>query len=189
MGRPLQFDAEAAVEAAMRLFWRDGYAGTTPQALTTELGIGRGSLYHSFESKHNLFVLSLARYTSWRAEFLSANFIGKASVRAQVRQAVEVLTGLGDHDRGCLLVNASAELGGTDPVVAVAAEGLFTLMEDVFRDAIRRGQVQGEFDPTRDASAGASGLLATVIGASVLLKAKTDERRVARTITARLEAL
>lgn len=173
----------------MGVFWRNGYTGTTPQALTTELGIGKGSLYYTFESKHNLFVLSLARYKSWRTEFLSTNFSGSAPVRTQLRKAVEVLTGYGDHDRGCLLVNASAELGGDDQVVTDVAEGLFAAIEDTFRDAIRHGQREGEFEQARDAEAEASGLLTTVIGTSLLLKARTDQRRVARTIDAKLKGL
>ncbi|MFC4942963.1 hypothetical protein [Pseudonocardia sp. GCM10023141] len=32
-GRPLQFDGDAAVDAAVEIFWRKGYATTTPQQL------------------------------------------------------------------------------------------------------------------------------------------------------------
>ncbi|MEV6373369.1 TetR/AcrR family transcriptional regulator [Micromonospora musae] len=189
MGRPMQFDAEAAIETAMGLFWRNGYAATTPQALTTELGIGKGSLYNTFDSKHNLFVLSLARYSAWRMKFLAENFSSAAPVRLQLREAMKVLTGYGDHDRGCLLVNAAAELGSADAAVTEVSEALFVGIEDAFRQAIQRGQRDGELDATRDADTEAGALLSTVIGLSLLLKARTDQSRVLRIIDATVERL
>ncbi|MEV6865882.1 TetR/AcrR family transcriptional regulator [Streptosporangium subroseum] len=185
----MQFDAEVAVKAAMGIFWRNGYAATTPQALMTELGIGKGSLYNTFKSKHNLFTLSLARYSAWRMEFLSENFSSRAPVRIQLREAVEVLTGYGDHDRGCLLVNASAELGSTDRAVTDVGEGLFAGIEDAFRAAIQRGQRDGELNTARDPATEAGALLTTVIGTSLLLKSRTDQSRVLRTIDATLKGL
>ena len=189
MGRPMQFDAEVAVETAMGVFWRNGYAATTPQALTTELGIGKGSLYNTFGSKRNLFALSMARYSGWRMAFLSENFSRIAPVRLQLREAVEVLTGYGDHDRGCLLVNAAAELGSADQAVAEVAGSLFAGIEDAFREAIQRGQRDGELNATRDPAAEACALLAMVIGTSLLLKARTHHDRVLRTIDATIEGL
>ncbi|GGO14081.1 TetR family transcriptional regulator [Micromonospora parathelypteridis] len=185
----MQFDADAAVETAMGLFWRNGYAATTPQALTSELGIGKGSLYNTFESKHNLFLLSLARYSAWRMKFLSENFSSAAPVRLQLREAVEVLTGYGDHDRGCLLVNASAELGSADRAVTDVTDGLFVGIEDAFRQAIQRGQRDGELNTVRDAATEAGALLTTVIGTSLLVKARTDQSRVLRIIDATIEDL
>ncbi|MEV6851215.1 TetR/AcrR family transcriptional regulator [Actinoplanes sp. NPDC051411] len=189
MGRPMQFDADAAVESAMQVFWRNGYAATTPQALTAELGIGKGSLYNTFGSKHSLFVRSLARYSTWRTAFLADNFSRPAPVRRQLREAVVALTGYGEHDRGCLLVNASAELGSTDHTVTDISAGLFAGIEDAFRAAIQRGQRDGELAGAIDAGAQASALLTTVIGTSLLLKARTDQRRVRRTIDATIERL
>ncbi|GAB3835943.1 TetR/AcrR family transcriptional regulator [Dactylosporangium cerinum] len=66
MGRPKQFDPDVAVNKAMELFWRKGFAETTPQDLVAELGIGKGSLYSTFFSKRALFDLALQRYVEMR---------------------------------------------------------------------------------------------------------------------------
>jgi AcrR family transcriptional regulator len=39
------------LNAAYRLFVRDGYEGTTVNALIDELGLSKGAFYHHFESK------------------------------------------------------------------------------------------------------------------------------------------
>lgn len=57
-----EFEPEQAVEAALELFWRQGYANTSMQDLVDHLGIGRGSIYDTFGSKHALWVRALTKY-------------------------------------------------------------------------------------------------------------------------------
>lgn len=54
-GRPRQFDADAALAAAMRVFWRHGYAGASIGTLIDAMGISRATLYASFGDKEDLF--------------------------------------------------------------------------------------------------------------------------------------
>jgi AcrR family transcriptional regulator len=54
-GRPRQFDSDAALTAAMRVFWRHGYAGTSIGTLIAAMGISRATLYASFGDKETLF--------------------------------------------------------------------------------------------------------------------------------------
>jgi len=54
-GRPRQFDTEAALVAAMRVFWRHGYAGASIGTLIQAMGISRATMYASFGDKEDLF--------------------------------------------------------------------------------------------------------------------------------------
>ncbi|MEU1590593.1 TetR/AcrR family transcriptional regulator [Micromonospora sp. NPDC005710] len=54
-GRPLTFDRAAALAAATRLFWENGYEGTSINDLTQAMGIRPGSLYAAFGDKRSLF--------------------------------------------------------------------------------------------------------------------------------------
>jgi AcrR family transcriptional regulator len=54
-GRPRQFDRDAALAAAMRIFWRHGYAGASIGTLLEAMRISRATLYASFGDKQTLF--------------------------------------------------------------------------------------------------------------------------------------
>src|SRR3954465_6327852 len=125
MGRPRKFEADEAVDRAMNVFWRHGYAATTPQALLDELGIGKGSFYNTFDSKHGLFTLALERYKNNRLSFLAKTLKPEGPLRDRILSALRELTGLGTHNQGCLMVNSTAELGRSDEELSAIAESLF----------------------------------------------------------------
>src|ERR1700722_20080824 len=62
MARPREFDRDAAVERAMSVFWRKGYAATSTGDLLRAMKIGRQSMYDTFGDKRLLYVDALARY-------------------------------------------------------------------------------------------------------------------------------
>ncbi|HUN30725.1 MAG TPA: TetR/AcrR family transcriptional regulator [Trebonia sp.] len=188
MGRQPKFQQATAVDSAMGVFWRQGYAGTSPQALVDELGIGKGSLYNTFDSKHNLFTLALQGYSAKRLETLTARLSEPEAIRPALRAALTDLTGVGSHRRGCLMVNTVCELAFADATVAELGQGLFGRIEAAFRDAIERGQRSGELR-AGDPSAAAGSLLTTAIGASVLARAGADEEWLSRLIDTAIERL
>jgi AcrR family transcriptional regulator len=56
IGRPRRFDRDAALEAAMFLFWRKGFAATSMNDLCDAMSIGSPSLYAAFGSKEALYL-------------------------------------------------------------------------------------------------------------------------------------
>src|SRR6185437_2189580 len=68
-GRPISFDKEAALEAAMLLFWERGYEGTSMADLTQAMGLNPSSIYAAFGDKNELFHLAVGRYVEIRAQY------------------------------------------------------------------------------------------------------------------------
>ena len=66
-GRPIHFDKDAALEAAMLLFWERGYEGTSMADLTQAMGLNPSSIYAAFGDKQALFQLAAKRYLEKRA--------------------------------------------------------------------------------------------------------------------------
>src|SRR5688572_23622814 len=61
-GRPRAFDAERALDAALKVFWAKGYDGASLDDLTDAMSINRPSLYAAFGNKENLFRRAVDRY-------------------------------------------------------------------------------------------------------------------------------
>ncbi|WP_172382939.1 TetR/AcrR family transcriptional regulator [Streptomyces sp. MNP-20] len=192
MGRPRQFDPETAVDQAMEVFWRKGYAGTTPQDLVDALGIGKGSLYHAFGSKHALFERALRRYRDTQAQRLIALFESEGPVKERLRAALELLVALdlADPDRrGCMAVNTAAELAGTDPAASELVREMFARTESALQALVEEGKRSGEIAPNRNAACVGSLLLNTVVGLRVTARVAEGPEGTHRTIRAVLDLL
>jgi TetR/AcrR family transcriptional regulator, transcriptional repressor for nem operon len=170
MGRRKQFDPEAAVDEAMALFWRKGYGATTPQDLVDHLGIGKGSLYETFQSKRELFSLALQRYADSRVAAVAQILEKPGPVKDRLRTALLKLAhGRGDPPlRGCMAVNTAVELGDSDPEARKAAKAIFDRLEGIFVNLVKEGQTRGEIAASGDPQQIASFLLNTVLGLQVL---------------------
>jgi TetR/AcrR family transcriptional repressor of nem operon len=192
MARPKQFDPEIAVDRAMQVFWRKGYAATTPQDLVDALGIGKGSLYNAFGSKHALFERALVRYRDSQAVLLTGMLEEPGTVRERVRRVLRFLAemDLSDPDRrGCMAVNAAAELAGSDEVAAELVRRMLDRTEGAFRALVEEGQRSGEIAPGRDAAALGSLLLSTVVGLRLLARVAEGPDRLDRVIDAVVDSL
>ncbi|HTN75947.1 MAG TPA: TetR/AcrR family transcriptional regulator [Pirellulaceae bacterium] len=105
-GRPRAFDPEAALEAALQVFWRKGYEGATLPDLTAAMGINRPSLYATFGSKEALFRRALDRYAERRAEYVR-QALAEPTARAAVEHFLRGAAGLqtdAANPPGCLAV-------------------------------------------------------------------------------------
>jgi AcrR family transcriptional regulator len=113
MGRPRGFCEEAALEAAMRVFWAKGYEGATLSDLTEAMGINRSSMYTTFGDKEALFRLAITRYAEGPASYVRKALkepTGRAVVEALLRGALELLAD-SSHPRGCLSVQGALACG------------------------------------------------------------------------------
>src|ERR1700693_157067 len=95
MGRPRGFAENAALEAAMRVFWEKGYEGSTLGDLTGAMGINRSSIYATFGDQEALFRLPMVRYAEGPAAYVRQALeqpTVRAVVEALLRGALEMLT-------------------------------------------------------------------------------------------------
>src|ERR1700685_2343909 len=113
LGRPLGFDPEKALEAALRVFWKKGYQGTALSDLTAAMGINRPSIYATFGNKEALFRKALDRYsarmTGYTAEALKEPTARAVAERLMVGTA-DLLSCPG-NPKGCLMVQGALARG------------------------------------------------------------------------------
>ncbi|MFF5502116.1 TetR/AcrR family transcriptional regulator [Streptomyces roseolus] len=182
MARTKEFDPEAALQAALDLFWARGYEATSMADLVEHLGIGRASLYATFGSKHELYLRAMDRYLETRdpglVEELSAPGPALPAVRALVRRFAAEATAQELRLTGCFVTNSAAELAPRDPAVARRVELSWEQIETLLYAALTRARAQGELPEGRDPRTLSRMLLVLLQGIRVVGKASTDPARV-----------
>jgi AcrR family transcriptional regulator len=153
IGRPRGFDADAALERAMIVFWEQGYEGASLTDLTAAMGITKTSMYAAFGNKEDLFRKALERYEEGPAAYV-ARALRQPTARevatAFLAGSVAASTRPG-CPAGCLGVQgslAAGEAGRTarDTLTAWRDEGRAHL-HDRFRRAVDEGDLPADADP------------------------------------------
>ena len=169
LGRPLGFDPERALEAALRVFWKKGYEGTALSDLTAAMGINRPSIYATFGNKEALFRKALDRYNAKMTGF-TAEALKKPTARAV---AERLMVGTADllscpgNPKGCLMVQGALACGDeADPIrkelISRRATG-----EAALRERFERAKVEGDLPAGADPGDLARYVMAVMHGMSV----------------------
>lgn len=167
MGRPREFDRDAALDTAMHLFWSKGYEGTSLSDLTEALGMSRPTLYAAFGNKEELFRRVCARYAE------SARHLEEACALPTARESVEAfLYGAAENmlhpeHAGCLTVTSG--LAGSDESKAIR-EMLGEVRRatvETWRQRFEQAREEGDLPPDADPTALAHYIMAISHGMTV----------------------
>lgn len=167
-GRPRGYDEAAVLNAALELFWRQGFEATSLVDLTEAMGISRSSFYGCFGSKHGVLMAALQCYSDAAYKALCASAQGP-SVEAVPR----MMTALADPtggERGCMFANTVSEVAPRDPEVADLSRRHLARIEALFARTL---------DPEKpeNATDRAGAILALAFGTIVLRKAGVPAAR------------
>ncbi|MFC4588065.1 TetR/AcrR family transcriptional regulator [Sphaerisporangium corydalis] len=180
MARTKEFDPDVALQAALELFWERGYEATSMSDLVERLRIGRASLYATFGGKHDLYMKALRRYLESRSpspiEILSRPGPALPAVRALV--AFYAADSAGDvRRRGCMVVNAAAEMLPGDSEVTRVLDANWTGLETALTSALTRARAEGDLAADRDPRALARFLLVFLQGLRLMSKGSPEPGR------------
>jgi len=169
LGRPRAFQREAALEAAMRVFWAHGYEGASLTALTQAMGINRPSLYAAFGDKATLFREAVARYGTGPGRYVrralgqpTARLVAEMLLRGAVMMATDPA-----NPGGCLWVQGalatSAESAAVrDEIAAVRNRGI-----DQVQARLAHARATGDLPATADPEALTLYLISVMNGLAV----------------------
>jgi len=192
MGRPREFDTDAALERAMQVFWARGYDGTSLCDLIEAMGISKSSFYEAFGSKHDLFLSSLDRYRDNVIGLLAAKLESANSPRAAIADALALALDADtepNRPHGCFVSRCAMELAGRDLAAASRIAAGMERTVEAFRGAVVRAQELGEIPADRDAQALARYLVSSMNGLQIMAEAKADRATLKDVIRLTLAAL
>lgn len=130
-----------------------GDEGCSTEDLCSRTGLGKGSLYNAFGSKHELYEQTLHRYHEHWIQVQTSILERPVSVKERLRSLLEwaVEKDFEDLSKGCLLINATMERGRTDSMVESVASRHVERLEDVLYRVIEQGIQSGEITSDRSA--------------------------------------
>src|SRR5579862_1634896 len=109
MGRLREFNIDHALDAATELFWRKGYEATSLTDLTNAMGISPPSFYLAFQSKEELFLRIVQRYSTAQAKVID-EALAKSTPVEIIRVLMDGIATLftdPGHVPGCLIMNSA----------------------------------------------------------------------------------
>jgi TetR/AcrR family transcriptional regulator, transcriptional repressor for nem operon len=118
MARPIEFDENRALTAAMHAFRKLGYSGVSIKTLEAETGLSSGSIYNSFGGKDEVFDRVLAHYNDTVVEKRIRLYLGDSDpVMGLISLFQSLLEEPAGEAFGCLLTNSAVEFPGQGPAV------------------------------------------------------------------------
>ena len=185
MPRTKNFEVDVALDKAMRRFWQYGYHPTSIQILVQCMGIQRGSLYDTFDSKRALFIRALHFYIDLHRRSVREILHQSPSPPAAITKMFEEAS----DNYGCFALNTAIELAAHDNEIAQIVSDLRREIEHTFRTLIERGQRCGAIAAGVDPVHTARALLGMYIGQRVLVRSGAALGPILRTATWLVQSL
>ncbi len=179
MGRRREFDEAKVLDAALCVFWRKGYEGTSYADLTEAAGVERPALYSAYGNKEQLFRLAIARYGERYLEHFP-EALERPTSREVVAHLLFATADLNTRfpDRpGCFMINGV--LAGSDdaePVRQALIEAR-AMAEVQLRERFERAKAEGDLPETSDPEALAAFVMAIAHGMAVQAKAGFSRKK------------
>jgi len=172
-GRPLSFDRDTALNAALLQFWRTGYETTSVAELTHAMGITAPSLYTAFGDKQTLFLECLEKYANPGPKTTPELIAEAGSARQAAQQLLELSARWftqQDFPAGCLVASAASSGSVSSQRVRAALRNIRDANRKALQKRAERDVREGHLPRTANAQALASMTMAIVQGMSTLAR-------------------
>lgn len=132
-GRPRGVKRHDALDAAMRLFWSEGFEAASVDRLCRETGMPRASLYQDFGGKEGLFLAAIAHYVETRIGPVADALGPRGALESDLSDFFNAVVDLATHDSrtpGCLISCVLAEVAGANDSFRQELDRRFSALED-----------------------------------------------------------
>ena len=192
MARTREFDEDKALEDAMELFWRQGFAETSMRDVSAYTGVAHAGLYAAFGDKSNLYLSALKRYQHVIGGMIFNMLEAEESARTEIESFFYMMLGLASSaqfSNGCMICNTAVEFRDSDHEIADIARSQLERMASAFEGALTRAKARGEVRADLDPQGTASLFTATFQGLSVFARSKMPMSHAKRAVETALAFL
>ena len=181
MSRPKQYDRTDLLNRSVELFRRQGFNGTSTEALVQELGVNRKSMYAEFGSKQQLFEATLDHYSNNHLTRVLAPVETPGAGLDEIQQAFYGYAASIDgpfRGLGCLMCNTAVERAALDPGSGRFVSAYFERLTRAFRQALDNARQAEQISPNVDIDEMAGYLTTTLIGIAASVRAEAPPAQV-----------
>ena len=154
-GRPRKTDPDTALNTVMKVFWEQGFEGTSMTDLVAATGMAKPGLYATFGDKEALYAKALSYYFEEMGSPLLDDLVQSPDpLDVVVRRFLEtVATSVIDksNPHGCFVVNNVIECASGPPSLEVLGRSFDAKRRAAFINRFMTAKKQGELPTDADA--------------------------------------
>jgi TetR/AcrR family transcriptional repressor of nem operon len=173
-GRPRGFDETTAIEAAMRVFWAQGYAAASIDNLCRAMNVPRASLYQMFGDKEGLFMATIKHYRDVSFAPVMKLLNGGGDLRTDLTAFLNGVIEFATRDPetpGCLIACVLADAAGVNMRFRDDLAFKFDQIEQALADRVARAQRKE--DMPSEPSAQDIGMMLAATARGLMVRART----------------
>lgn len=154
-GRPRAYDPEMALDAALEVFWREGFHSTSMEDLSAATGMNRPSMYAAFGDKHAFYIKAIEHYRERMREQMREAFNNDMPLREALTKVYGAALDLYFNNiktpLGCFLICAVTPDVVNDAEARETMSDGLRLLDEAWRRRIQKAQEDGEIGSSIDA--------------------------------------
>ncbi len=189
-GRPRSYDPDVALDAALQVFWSQGFAQTSLDELSQATGMNRPSLYAAFGDKKQLYRRVVQRFGDRMKVAIDAALQKPEGLEKRMMACYSTVLRFyaaadsAEPGRGCLVLGTAVVSAPGDPQVRTDLTQVIADIRDVFIRLFDAAKRSGEVPESANVRELAG--LAAAVQHSLSLRARAGDSR--RTLSAMARA-
>ena len=152
-GRKKEFTEANVLQCAAELFMVKGFESTSTEDLLRAMKINKGSLYHSFGSKRELFIKVLQYYSAKYVDGFARRLEESNDPIADIKSSFLDVARKGTQAsfmKGCFLGNTILEQASLDDELKIIAADTLKKLENVYYRQIKKAQSAKQLKTTAE---------------------------------------
>ncbi len=192
-GRPRKTDPDKALETAMKLFWKQGFEGTSMNDLAAATGMAKPGLYATFGDKEAVYAKALEHYFKEFGSPLIDELLkcphALDTVIRHFLQAIATSASDKKSPGGCFLVNSVIECSDQSAALEDLGRSLNMNRREALLERFKAAKNHGELPADADPKALADFFAGQALALSVMGRGGSDRKSLERFIDVAMTAL
>jgi TetR/AcrR family transcriptional repressor of nem operon len=175
MPKKTTFSKSKIINKITVLFHTKGYSDTSMQDIVESSGLNRSSIYNTFGSKLELFILCFETCETKYRRDIQKIILSSTNPIKSIRQILEI--SIKDSYNGYLIPNYFSEAKNEERLIRKAIQNQQEYFLDLFEDIIKRGQNVGNLNNSKSSKQYALFLLTSYLGLQSLKFSNINENK------------